>query len=113
MCTSILTGWHVLRYDEALQQSAERLHVRDVRDGRDLLEAVLHHLRHGGDVLVEEDRQVGLLRLVLAGLDPGGHVRVPAEVAGVDVQDPSSGKEVLSRNGIFHLLISSPPWSSG
>ena len=39
--------------DEGLEQPAQRLDVGNVRDGGDLLEAVLHDLRQGGDVLVK------------------------------------------------------------
>ena len=39
--------------DERLEEPAEGLDVGDVRDGGDLLEAVLHDLRQGRDVLVE------------------------------------------------------------
>ena len=39
--------------DERLEQPAEGLDVGNVRDGGDLLEAVLHDLGQGGDVLVE------------------------------------------------------------
>ena len=41
------------RDDQGLEQAAERLDVRNVRDGGDLLEAVLHDLRQRRDVLVE------------------------------------------------------------
>ena len=44
----------------------------DVRDGSDLLETVLHHLRHGRDVLVEQDRQVGLLVLIRKRISGNG-----------------------------------------
>lgn len=59
---------------QALQQVAQHLHVRDLHDGRDLLEAVAQHVQAGGDVLVEEDRQVGALRLQLSRVDPAEDV---------------------------------------
>ena len=47
--------------------------MRDVRDGRDLLELVAHDLEAGGHVLVEQNHQLGLLALHLPALDPARH----------------------------------------
>ena len=60
----------VLRHEHALQQVAQHLQVADVGDRRDLLEARAHHVEAERHVLVEEDRQVGALRLHLARIDP-------------------------------------------
>lgn len=41
--------------------------------------------------MTSQDGEAGLLGLALPGLDPAGHVRVPAEVARVDVEDALGG----------------------
>ena len=50
--------------------------MRDLRDGGDLLQPGPENLQTGRHVLVEEDHQVGLLRLDVARLDPAAHEAV-------------------------------------
>ena len=59
---------------QALEQVTQHLHVRDLRDGRDLLEAAAQHVKAGRNVLVEEDCQVGALRLQLSRVNPAEYV---------------------------------------
>ena len=54
--------------------------MSDFGDGRDSLETIFNDLNHGRDVFFEKDRQVGFLGRVLSLVNPGGHVRVPAQV---------------------------------
>ena len=82
----------VLLRQQALQQVAQHLHVRDLHDGRDLLEAVAQHVQAGGDVLVEEDRQVGALRLQLSRVDPA--------------EDVPERKTICTMNDFVHVDVS-------
>ena len=50
--------------------------MRYLGDGGNLLQARAQHLQAGRHVLVEEDHQVGLLRLDVSGLDPAAHEAV-------------------------------------
>jgi len=76
---------------QALEQRAQHLYVRDLRDGRDDLELRLERLQAGRHVLLEQHHQRGLFGRVLPGVDPAGRVRVPAQVRRVYVQDAGAG----------------------
>ena len=64
----------VLVGEEAVQQVAQHLDVRDLGHGRDLLELGAQRLEGGRHVLVEQDQQVGLLRGLVPLVDPRRHV---------------------------------------
>ena len=66
----VCVGRCVLRGEHALEQEAQHLQVAAVGDRRDLLEANLHRLQTHRHVLVEEDRQVGALRLYFTRVQP-------------------------------------------
>lgn len=78
----------VLDGEQAAQQVAQRNHSVEVPDGHQLAALLSLEAQQAGDVLGKQPAQQlrlhGRLALAVVASDPGGHVRLPAQV--IDVQ---------------------------
>lgn len=63
-------GRSVCRYEMAVKQIAEHLHMSNIHDWGDSFESQSNCLQTKGDVFLEQNRQVGLFRFVLTIRDP-------------------------------------------
>ena len=80
-------GRRIRRCQHAFQQSTEHVNMGTFDDRCDLLESTFHRFQTHWNVFVEENGQIGSFRLQFTCFDPGGHLRIPAEIGRIDVEN--------------------------